>query len=142
MAIEILKNAWLEKGKTILLPRNMSPPLLAFPPGGGGSVGGIMNYWIYINSKITDPSMNVNFNTTLFLGPSGFRVGGIPSCSSLLFPLRGDEGGVERIQNFHLEEKGEKRRDLALFQEAKEKKEGRGVPISSRQFYLFLKQTR
>jgi hypothetical protein len=76
MAIEILKNAWLEKGKTILLLRNMSPPYLPFPPEGG--VGGIMNYCIYIISKITDPSMNVNFNTTLFLGPSAFRVGGIP----------------------------------------------------------------
>jgi hypothetical protein len=50
-----------------------------------------------------------------------------PSCNSPLFPfkLTGDELGVEKIQNFYLEEKGEKKRDLAPFQEAKEEKEGR-----------------
>jgi len=35
MAIEILKNAWLEKGKTIFLFHDMSPPIIAFPPWGG-----------------------------------------------------------------------------------------------------------
>ena len=39
MAIEILKNAWLEKGKTIFLLLNMSPPIIAFPPWRG--VGGV-----------------------------------------------------------------------------------------------------
>jgi hypothetical protein len=75
MAIEILKKAWLEKGKTIFLLRDMSPPYLPFPLG---VAGGIMNYCNDSISKITDPSMNVNFNTTLFLGLSGFRGGGIP----------------------------------------------------------------
>ena len=50
--------------------------------------------------------MNVNFNTTLFLGLQAFVWVASPSCNSPLFPLRGDEGGVEKIQNFHLEEKG------------------------------------
>ncbi len=44
-----------------------------------------------------------------------------------------------KIQNLPLEEKGEKG-GLTLFQEGREKKEGRGVPISAQRFYLFLKQ--
>jgi len=64
MAIEILKKAWLEKGKTIFLLRNMSPPILTFPPGGGGGRGEYHELLNLYYSKITDPSMNVNFNTT------------------------------------------------------------------------------
>jgi hypothetical protein len=51
-----------------------------------------------------------------FLALQAFVWVASPSCNSPLFPFksRGDEGG------------GRKRRDLAPFQEAKEKKEGRG----------------
>jgi hypothetical protein len=43
MAIEILKNTWLEKGKTIFLLRNMPPPPSPFPLEGEGRAEGITN---------------------------------------------------------------------------------------------------
>jgi hypothetical protein len=43
MAIEILENVWLEKGKTMFLLRNISPPPSLFPLEGEGRAEGITN---------------------------------------------------------------------------------------------------
>lgn len=48
------------------------------------------------------------------------------SCNSPLFPfkLRGDEGGVEKIQNFHLEEIGEKKEGFSTISRGQRKEGG------------------
>jgi len=87
--------------------------------------------------------MNVNFNTTLFLGPSGFRVGGIPSCNSPLFPFKfkEDEGGIEKIQDFHLEEKGDKKVGFSTISRGQRKEGGYGSTYFFAAILSFFKAT-
>ena len=63
-----------------------------------------------------------------FLALQAFVWVASPSCNSPLFPFKfkGDEGGIEKIQDFHLEEKGDKKVGFSTISRGQRKEGGYG----------------